>query len=85
MTRVNDQYRIAKRLAENGEYNKARPYLENAAEQGCGAAYYALANWYIQSVACESNPKKAFEFLKKAVNAGFKDAFYDLAAFFLDT
>lgn len=73
-----ESYSTGKGAAAGGNYSKAAPYLQAAADRGNAAAKYELALLYQQGAGVAKSPEKAFTYMKAAADAGYAKAFCPL-------
>lgn len=64
---------------KNGEYSKAKVYLQQAADGGKAMANYYLAQMYESGKGVSPDLRKAFSYMKKAAEGGCTKAYFPLA------
>lgn len=75
---ADEAYSTGRGAVAGGNYAKAAPYLQAAADGGSAAAKYELALLYQQGAGVAKNPETAFRYMKAAADAGYAKAYCPL-------
>jgi len=63
----------------NGNFNQANLWLTQAAKEGNSAAHFYLAKMYQEGKGVTRSVKKSFEYMLKAAEGDYEDAYYEVA------